>query len=357
MKKIILTENQLKKVIDNVISEQTLDDGPEKIERTTWYLCGYYVIELNGKYFATAGDGRGIEIPFRDQLQGTIVGRGRNATLELDELTQNAIEVGNLLRRDYRCGMGPNSSPMQTVGRDGWILFMVRDGKHVEGDKYMDSPVHPEFGVVSFDNQKVNGSRVGGLGIESHLPDAVNPAKLVKQKDGAIVQYRKTRTEGFIFEISPILSGELMQRNASNPQPTPQPTPQPKIVELDIQSPFEFDKDTLTPEAEQKFAKFIQDMKSNYQGVTGDVEVICSASIDADPAKRAQYNQKLSEKRALTIVNRLKTETGITTLNFIPKGIGQTSQFAPDLKWPEVTDETKTSPNRRLIIKLPKIIK
>jgi outer membrane protein OmpA-like peptidoglycan-associated protein len=138
---------------------------------------------------------------------------------------------------------------------------------------------------------------------------------------------------------------------------TPPSKKEPTVVQLDIESPFEFDKVTLTPEAEQKFKQFVQDIKTNYQGVKGDVEVICSASIDADPAKKAQYNQKLSENRAITIVNRLKNETGITTLNFIPKGIGQTSQFAPELKWPEVTDESKTAPNRRLIIKLPKLIK
>lgn len=352
MKKIILTEEQVKRVIDNVVYEQTLTKTTEQITQNAWYLCGYYVLEQNGRYFVTDRQGTATEIPFRDQLQGTIVGRGRNATLEFDELTANAIEMGNTMKQGMSCA---RSLPMQYVGRDGWICFMVRDGKQVVGKDWVDSPIHPVYGAFSVDNRKVVGSRVGGLGVESHFPDAVNPAELVKQKDGAIVQYRKTRTEDFIFEISPALDGDYIVRNPKNPETTPKP--QPIVVQLDIQSPFEFDKVTLTPEAEQQFSQFIQKMKVNYQGATGDVEVICSSSIDADPAKKAQYNQKLSENRALTIVNRLKTETGITTMNFIPKGIGQTSQFAPDLKWPEVTDESKTAPNRRLIIKLPKITK
>jgi len=359
MKKIILSEEQLRRVIDNVVSEQTQDDSAEKISQNAWYLCGYYVLEQNGKYFVTdPRKGTGTEIPFRDQLQGTIVGRGDNATLELDELTRNATNIGKELRQNG-CGSG-QTAPMQTRGADGWICFMVRDGKHVEGNKYVDTPIHPAFGLYSYKLQKNSGTHYGGLGIEMGLPESVNPAKLIKQKDGAIVQYRKYRTQDFIFELSP--SAMIGSYIESKPQPqpikpTPPPTKQPIVVQLDIQSPFEFDKVTLTPEAEQQFTQFIQKMKVNYQGATGDVEVLCSASIDADPAKKAQYNQKLSENRALTIVNRLKTETGITTMNFIPKGIGQTSQFAPELKWPEVTDQNKTAPNRRLIIKLPKITK
>jgi outer membrane protein OmpA-like peptidoglycan-associated protein len=349
MKKVILSEEQLRRVIDNVVSEQTLTKDSEQISQNAWYLCGYYVLEQNGRYFVTDRQGTATEIPFRDQLQGTIVGRGRKATLEFDELTGNAVDVGNTMKQGMSCA---RSMPMQYVGRDGWICFMVRDGKHVEGDNYVDTPIHPQYGAFSVDDRKIVGSRQGGLGVE-----IAQSTQTVKQRDGAIVQYRKTRTEDFVFEISPALDGDFLQRNKEKPKPTPPPTKQPIVVQLDIQSPFEFDKVTLTPEAEQQFTQFIQKMKVNYQGATGDVEVLCSASIDADPAKKAQYNQKLSENRALTIVNRLKTETGITTMNFIPKGIGQTSQFAPELKWPEVTDETKTAPNRRLIIKLPKITK
>ena len=152
-------------------------------------------------------------------------------------------------------------------------------------------------------------------------------------------------------------SGQPLDPEFFNPGRTPEDTPEFEEIKLDIQSPFEFDKTTLTPEAEIEFKKFIEKVKSNYQGVSGNVEVIASASIDGDENQKRDYNQKLSDNRASTISNRLKTETGISTLNFIPKGIGQTDQFAKGMKYPEVKDVNQTSPNRRLIIKMPTLTK
>ena len=65
----------------------------------------------------------------------------------------------------------------------------------------------------------------------------------------------------------------------------------------------------------------------------------------------------LSKNRAQSIVSILKNNLPETKLNFIPKGIGQTDQFALGKKWPEITNQNETAPNRRLIIKLPKIMK
>ena len=150
-----------------------------------------------------------------------------------------------------------------------------------------------------------------------------------------------------------------MAGSKNRPTNIPPPVKKPEFeeIKLDIQSPFEFDKVTLTPEAENEFKKFVEKIKINYQGVSGDVEIIASASIDADEDQKRDYNQKLSDNRASTIANRLKAETGITTLNFIPKGIGQTDQFARGMKYPEVRDTSKTAPNRRLIIKMPTLTK
>jgi outer membrane protein OmpA-like peptidoglycan-associated protein len=357
MKKIILTEEQLKRVIDNVVYEQTLTKNTEETGLNQWRVCGTKVIEEEGRYFAEDRSGR-VEIPFLDELKGTIKGRGNNATIVLDELTKNALRVGNKMKMDGVCD---SSRLMDYRNADGWICCINRNEKFLRKntttgkDELVNAEPFPVYSSFSYR---------GRLGTERYPDESVSPAKTVKQKEGSIVQYRKTRTENFVLEVSrEMIPGEPINVPTSQttpqpePKPQPQPEPKPNVVQLDIQSPFEFDKVTLTSEAEQKFTQFIQNVKANYQGATGDVEVLCSASIDADPAKKAQYNKKLSENRALTIVNRLKTETGITTMNFIPKGIGQTDQFAPGLKWPEVTDQNKTAPNRRLIIKLPKIIK
>jgi outer membrane protein OmpA-like peptidoglycan-associated protein len=65
----------------------------------------------------------------------------------------------------------------------------------------------------------------------------------------------------------------------------------------------------------------------------------------------------LSKKRAETIASLLKNSLPGIKLNFIPNGIGETDQFAPGKKWPKVTNQNETAPNRRLIIKLPQIMK
>lgn len=136
------------------------------------------------------------------------------------------------------------------------------------------------------------------------------------------------------------------------------------FMELNLESPFEFDSTSLTSESESKFQEFINSIKNNYKGATGDIEVICSSSIDGDPnsiikggLKRFDYDKELSEKRAKVIVDRLKKSLPETKLNFIPKGIGQTDKFAPGKKFPEVKNQQETSPNRRLIIRLPKVEK
>ena len=135
-------------------------------------------------------------------------------------------------------------------------------------------------------------------------------------------------------------------------------------VELNIESPFKFNEVNLTDEAKKEFDNFIQSVKSNYVDATGDVEVTCSASIDGDPEgkvasgkTRKVYDMELSKKRAQTIVSTLKNNLPEIKLNFIPNGIGQTDQFATNKKWPKVKDSNQTAPNRRLIIKLPQIMK
>jgi outer membrane protein OmpA-like peptidoglycan-associated protein len=141
-------------------------------------------------------------------------------------------------------------------------------------------------------------------------------------------------------------------------KPNEDPIPNEKPFELNVESPFKFDETNLTDDAELEFKKFIESVKENYANVQGDVEVICSASIDGAPdQKRIDYDMNLSKKRAEVIVSILKTSLPGTKLNFIPKGIGQTDQFAKGKKWPDVKDKNQTAPNRRLIIKLPQIMK
>jgi len=137
-----------------------------------------------------------------------------------------------------------------------------------------------------------------------------------------------------------------------------------KPIVLDITKPFVFDSTELTAEAKPIFDKFVQDVKNNYGGVTADIDVITSSSVDNNPDEkvkggitRKQYNLNLSNKRALAIVERLKNEIGIPTLNFIPKGVGETTAYGPGWTKERPTTNDETAQNRRLIIKLPQIMK
>ena len=187
---------------------------------------------------------------------------------------------------------------------------------------------------------------------------------LSQSEDGSIspLTYVKKGRNGIYVKLYP--SAGNTSYHSGEPKETPENTPEETPFELNIESPFRFNETNLTDEAIQEFKDFIKSIKTNYSDATGDVEVISSASIDEDPEgklktgqKRKDYNMDLSKKRAETIASLLKTSLPGTKLNFIPKGIGETEQFAKGKKWPNVTDENQTAPNRRLIIKLPQIMK
>jgi outer membrane protein OmpA-like peptidoglycan-associated protein len=183
---------------------------------------------------------------------------------------------------------------------------------------------------------------------------------LTQSDDGSIspLTYVKKGRNGIYVKLYP--SAGHTSYYSGEPEPTPDPTP----FELNVESPFEFDKVTLTADAKTEFDKFIQSIKTNYANATGDVEVTTSSSIDGDPEgkvasgqKRKDYDMALSKKRAEAIVSILKNSLPGIKLNFIPNGIGQTDQYAPGKKFPDVKDVNQTAPNRRLIIKLPQIMK
>jgi outer membrane protein OmpA-like peptidoglycan-associated protein len=332
MKKLVLKESQVKKIINHLISEQSgepTNDGSVE----SWRLCGYEIYKKSDGYYCENNVGELLKLPLASQLSGVI----QNGEIAFDDEIFNGLEIGQDMKSGMVCR---NKYPMQyagasTSGEGGsWFLF-IDDLSRQFGEPT------PVYSILTWDGSL----RVGG-------PDV----KVYKDKEGTEIKYQVSRTRTYVLELSPALAGS---KNSFKPIDTPPPVKKPEYeqIKLDIQSPFEFDKTTLTPEAEVEFKKFVEKVKANYQGVSGDVEVIASASIDADEDQKRAYNQKLSDNRATVIAGRLKNETGITTLNFIPKGIGQTDQFAKGLKYPEIKDSSKTAPNRRLIIRMPELTK
>jgi len=317
----------------------------------TWRLCSYTIIKKGTDYYIQTDKGELRKLPLASQITATIDPKSGQG-LYFPEDVMTGMRMGQYMKyrpeyidnpnfQGYIDGPCAGVNPAQYdptriyKGKGGsWFVFIDDLGK------YFDEPT-PVYSILTWNGDY--GSASAPI------------LQQLKNRKGVVIQYAKSYTPEHILGIGYAFGGE--KQEPITPEIPPTTTPEFEEIKLDIQSPFEFDKTTLTPDAEIEFKKFVEKIKLNYQGVSGNVEVIASASIDGDENQKRDYNQKLSDNRASTIANRLKTETGISTLNFIPKGIGQTDQFAKGMKYPEVKDVNKTAPNRRLIIKMPTITK
>jgi len=269
-----------------------------------------------------------VQIPTLEQLGG-IITKGRTGnSIKPNQLTQNAIFVGEMMKSTSGISVQSRGGSMDSAIPFWYCAFNTQENV-------------PQWGQISFKGE-IGSSEILSVDYEK-----------VRNRPGNEIYYEQSYVPGeFIVEISPLEYGS--PGRVREPEEIP-PIETPKITSFDIESPFEFDKTDLTPEAEKSFKEFIENIKKFYSNVSGDVTVTTSASIDSDPATKDQYNMELSKRRAQTIIDRLKRETGNKTLNFIPNPIGQTDRFAKGMKYPEVRDTNKTAPNRRLIIKLPEI--
>jgi len=302
----------------------------EQNEVTEWDLLGFTVSKEGERYYVILQPDTSIEIPTINQLSLQIDKSQydkNKLVYKPTELTQNALKVGEVMGSDsLRVGFSDGK------GKE------VLEGSNLRYCAFNTLRNAPEFGQISFKGGLYKGQ--GKFNLEK-----------VKEKVGSIVTFNKNYTDTFIIELNDLKLGNPVKETPPSPIPPPE-----KITKVfDIKSPFEFDKTELTPDAEKRFKEFIEIIKTYYNNIGGDVTVTTSASIDSDPSKTEQYNMDLSKRRSQTIIDRLKNESGNNTLNFIPNPIGQTDQFDPGSKWPEVKDKNLTAPNRRLIIKLPEI--
>lgn len=289
----------------------------------SWGLCGYIIFEDGGKYFVDGGvGGQSIEVPKLSEVAGVIEDRN----LVLNDVTQSGRDLGERFNSSQQCA---NKRPANTYGANG--LFVYFDD--------LESGV-PMFGVIGYYGKMQTG-------VAEFMGE-----KIQKDKDGVVIQYGKSRSKSFLIEVSPAMRGTPIIEKENPIPPTP---PKEETIQLDVQSPFVFDKTILTPEADVQFKKFLENVKKDYQGVKGNVEVITSASIDS--SGKEQYDMNLSKRRADAIIELLKSSLSDIPLTFIPKPIGQTDQFDPGKTYKNGFKPDETAANRRLIIKLPKITK
>lgn len=212
------------------------------------------------------------------------------------------------------------------------------------------SRITPYSDIVVYDDIKYKVPVWGALTTtNSNIAINADTLKNIKEKDGAVIEMGKTRTNNFALGMIPLMIAQPKQLSGKIELLPPSTE---TTTELNLESPFVFDKTDLTPEAEKAFVDFLQNLKTNIDKYSGDVIVTTSASIDGKG--KEDYDLNLSKRRAETIIKRLKSMLGDTKLNFIPDAIGQTEKYAPGKKFPKSNTE-ETSPNRRLIIKLPSL--
>ena len=349
-KKIIkLTESELYYLVKKVLQEQ--EEKEEEIDESFYKLGSEFYFKINQNYLYSIvdvadgqqwkyvnGDLYNFKVNYKTKELVSDYGWGLNFELT-DKYWPDlySSSVG-----------GEPLVPLQNANMDYKFVAMAPNDRRLPSptDKSkIGSPTLYTAKIIKQDLSLLKGR------YEESKDDTISP-----------VMYVKKGGYGILIQLFPGASAKYFS-NKPTPE-TPEDTPEDTPFELNIESPFRFNETNLTDEAKQEFKDFIKSIKTNYSDATGDVEVISSASIDEDPEgklktgqKRKDYNMDLSKKRAETIASLLKNSLPGIKLNFIPKGIGETDQFAKGKKWPDVTDENQTAPNRRLIIKLPQITK
>ena len=150
----------------------------------------------------------------------------------------------------------------------------------------------------------------------------------------------------------------------------------PKRIKLSLPLEDQFKYDTVdfvdNAKTMEKINEFISKLKEYDEQypedfrnhVKGTKPVVYGyASIDGDPEEnitgkfspcksektRGEYNKCLSQYRAQKVAEILNRELSDVEMNvFTGSGEGETDTFAKGMKWPQVTDRSKTAPNRRV---------
>jgi outer membrane protein OmpA-like peptidoglycan-associated protein len=334
-KKIIkLTESELYNLVKKVLQEQEEDNS--------YYTIGASGLNLkiiDGKlYQVSLTENNKIE-PIQS-LNGVLYDFKYNVKTD-EVIDEDYIDNINLTTENFQAIKNSDAAPIQTKNLDFVFLAIVPNDASSKNAKVGTPMVYGAY-VQEFPGDYFKGDR-----------------RYQESKDGIISakMYYRTRGKAYLINFYPGKYNTSYISNQFNVTPDDEP------IELNIENPFKFDSVQLTNDAKKEFADFIQLIKTNYSNIKGDVEVISSSSIDGDPEgkvgsgqKRKDYDLDLSKNRAQSIVSILKNNLPETKLNFIPNGIGETDQFAPGKKWPEITNHNETAPNRRLIIKLPKMM-
>jgi len=376
MKKVILTEDQIKRMVDKlVINEQVTSVLPDdrlsvginrNEENTTFQICNHFVVKEGDKWYFEGNKGEKIEVPQLSDIRGTVIKGGDYGEytipypydedykwfIKFEDIVLNGFNIGRIM---YDSGC--SSSTSSRGGRP----FCYIDPNYVRlvGDKFNNTEKLESHGPTPV------YTKLYTIKDRDHNASEETLERL-KDKNGQVIEIFKTYTPRFSLNFGLKFGGSIyIKSQPIDPQPI-KPITNPIVItfEKGLNDAFNFNLTTLNESGNKNLQDLINYAKQNYQGVSANVPVICSASIDGDPNQiikggitRSNYNMDLSKRRATEIANILTTQIGIASLKFIPQGIGETDQYDPGKKFPEIKDFTQTAGNRKLIIKLPKLEK
>ena len=119
------------------------------------------------------------------------------------------------------------------------------------------------------------------------------------------------------------------------------------VIDLAADALFEFDKATLTPDAEAQLRKAAELIRA---APPGAIQVIGHTDAKGDDA----YNQRLSDARARTVADWFGQQVGVRQRDFTVSGKGETAPIAPNQAAGGQDDPVGRAKNRRVEVILPR---
>ena len=362
-KKVIrLTEADIEKIVRNVLKEQqesTIVDCPSggvfKIEGTSLFWANnqndrfYKIWEAGAKPTFKFENNSVLPVGYLD-LQSRIFGYNNGAYLRgagllpmnykwsnsvTDTIFFYSIDNEGNIHGDASTAVKVSKNTVKNLdalslvmGSDGDLPERSGDNTMIWGDTYVRV------------NGKVNLIAVRSLGPRLRY-STVQPGTTTRKPKTAVDRLEMALTDMFTFDTIDFVDTAKATREINN------------FIGL-----------------LKKYAKEFNTEQNNFKNhiVNSAPKVYGYASRDNDPAEkitgkfspckgeptRGDYNKCLSQHRADTVAKLINDGLAGTGMDiFKGVGMGETDKFAPGKKWPEVTDNTQTAPNRRVYTFIP----
>lgn len=243
------------------------------------------------------------------------------------------VGIGGTYTWDFKGGEADNMLDRDNTPKcNEWSLSIsagfqmrFRVSKHVD----LFAEVRAQFyadnfnNVVHADPLEANLSAIGGISINfgGRKFGSYNPCDYLGYINGLNGQVNDLRNQ--LAEANAALAA------AQAVQPVAQPTPAPATATTPLFSTvrFKINSDVITPEEEVNVYNIAQWMKSN-----PDAKVIIDGYADKDTGT-AEYNMKLSERRAEAVRKSLVDDYGISADRLSVRGSGSEVQPYPENNW------------------------